>query len=390
MKRLSREDSAAGAIDAFGVGGPKLQAEGLRVVVDARELLAMGFTEILGRLPRILRAMRELKQAAIRERPDVAVVIDYPDFHFRLAKLLRPLGFPIAYYIPPKVWVWRKGRLRILRERFARVLNILPFEEDFYRREGVPARYVGNPLVDELPLSTSREEARRELSVPDDARVLLLMPGSRPSELARHLVLMLDAAQAAAPKIVGKGGERLIVLLPFPLTADFPEMLRRIEDWKARSTESARWLDIRPSQGDAPRAMLAADAGLIKSGTSTLEAGILGCVHAVIYRASWLSDFVFHRIIRRTFKGPVGLVNLVHGWQEGEPWLVPEYIERGMTADQLRAEIVSLFLDERKRARIRAGLDLLREKMKVDVSPSELAAREILALVKEPHARAGN
>src|SRR6185437_5565712 len=144
--------------DAFGMGGPHLHEAGLRAVVDARGLLAMGFGEILGRLPQIFRALRVISDTARSERPDVAVVIDYPDFHFRLAKRLKANGIPVIYFIPPKVWAWRKGRIKILRERFVRVLSILPFEADFYRREKMPVTYVGNPLVDELPMSLTRGE----------------------------------------------------------------------------------------------------------------------------------------------------------------------------------------------------------------------------------------
>jgi lipid-A-disaccharide synthase len=368
-------------LDAFGVGGPKLQAEGLRAVVDARELLAMGFLEILSRLPRIWRAMRELEQAAALERPDVAVVMDYPDFHFRLARRLRRLnlGFPVVYYIPPKVWAWRKGRVRLLRERFDRILTILPFEAAFYRSVNLDASYVGNPLLDELPLHLSRSEAREKLGIAASAKVLVLMPGSRPAELSHHLNLMLDAALGAALEL----RESLTVLLPLPVTADFRVMSERVATW--RQAHASASIDLKISQGDAPLALVAADAGLIKSGTSTLEAALLGCAHAVVYQTSWLSHFIFHRIVRLTFKGPVGLVNLVHGWKEGEPWLVREFIDYGTRAPELQAEVVSLFCDEKKRARIQAGLTRIRTEMRVasDLSPSDQAARAILSLVTE-------
>jgi lipid-A-disaccharide synthase len=381
LKSLKR----LGAVDAFGVGGPRLRAEGLRVVVDARELLSMGFFEILGRLPRILRALRELTEAARAERPDIAVVMDYPDFHFRLAKRLLPFGFPIVYYIPPKVWVWRKSRVRVLKERFSKILTIFPFEEVFYESEKVPARYVGNPLLDELPLTLTREEARKKLLIPEQARVLVLMPGSRPSELSHHLELMLDAALGAAREM----GERFLVLLPLPPTADFKEISQRIKIWKsARGDDVERLLELRPSQGDAPWVLLAADAGLIKSGTSTLEAALLGCVHAVVYKTNWFSHFVFDHVIRLKFKGPVGLVNLVYGWKEGEPLLIREYVKRGIRAEVLQGEIISLFRDEKRRVEIQAGLAQLKsEMMASELSPSDQAAREIFSVLQEWKAR---
>jgi lipid-A-disaccharide synthase len=165
LLRALQGQFAPGQIEAWGIGGPRLQAQGLRSLVDARSLLSMGFFELFGRLPKILGALGTIADAAARDRPDLAVVMDYPDFHFRLAKRLKKLGIPVVYYIPPKVWAWRQGRVKVLRERFVEVLSILPFEEDFFREHKVVAKYVGNPLVDELPLELSRAEARAKLGI---------------------------------------------------------------------------------------------------------------------------------------------------------------------------------------------------------------------------------
>ena len=137
-----------GLEDVFGIGGARLQKAGLRSILDSRQLLAMGFTEVLGVIPRAWRALGEIEKAARASKPDVAVLIDYPDFHFRLARRLKRLGIPVVYYITPKVWAWRRGRVRLLRDLFARVLTILPFEAEFYEREGLAVTYVGNPLLD--------------------------------------------------------------------------------------------------------------------------------------------------------------------------------------------------------------------------------------------------
>ncbi|MEO5971672.1 MAG: lipid-A-disaccharide synthase, partial [Bdellovibrionia bacterium] len=169
-------------LKTYGVGGPKLQSAGLRAVVDTRELMTMGFVEVLWRLPKIFRILKRVAEAAKQDPPDVAIVIDYPGFHFRLARQLKKLKIPIVYYIPPKVWVWRKHRVRFLKSFFDKVLCIFPFEELVYRDLDLPVKYVGNPLLDELPLGLSRAAARAELALFDEDRVLVVMPGSRDSE----------------------------------------------------------------------------------------------------------------------------------------------------------------------------------------------------------------
>ena len=243
-------------LEAFGIGGPKLQAAGLNVVVDARDLLAMGFLEILGHLPKILRALRRVSQVAKEARPDVAIVIDYPDFHFRLARRLRRYGIPVIYYIPPKVWAWRKGRVTVLRALFEKILCIFPFEVEFYQGQNVPAVYVGNPLVDELPLRLSRPEARAVLGLEKQDKVITLMPGSRAAELKRHLEVLLDSALKAAHELRASGfmgpEERLKVLLPFPVTAPLEALKERVNQYLAQisQTHSSPLLDVRVSPGE--------------------------------------------------------------------------------------------------------------------------------------------
>lgn len=373
-------------IDAFGIGGPKLRAAGLRVLVDARELLAMGFGEILSRLPRIFSALSSVAQAAERERPDAAVVIDYPDFHFRLARRLHARGIPVIYFIPPKVWVWRKGRLALLKRYFARVLSILPFEVPFYERERVPVTYVGNPLVDQLPLELSREQARAQLGLGADELALLIMVGSRPSELKLHLEFMLDAVARAAE---ARGIARLRVLLPFSVTTELDPIRERVQRWRsagaAPETARAR-LEFRISQGDAPVCMRAATAGLVKSGTSTLEAALMRCPHAVVYKTNLITEWIFRFLIR--YRGPVGLVNLVYGWEPGRPFLVRELVAEKATPEGLVEETSRLLGDAEYRAHLAAGMEQVRARILAGAGegagtgPSARAAAEVLAVAR--------
>jgi lipid-A-disaccharide synthase len=364
-------------VEAFGIGGPKLQAEGLRPVVDARELLSMGLTEVLGKLPKILGALSRLSSEAAKVRPDVVVVIDYPDFHFRLAKRLQAQGVPMVYFIPPKVWVWRKGRVRVLKELFDRVLCIFPFEEEFYRREGVKVNYVGNPLLDELPLNLSKDEARKRLGYTNQDRVIVAMPGSRPSELKRHLELQLDAL-----KIVAKEQPaRLRVRVPLPETAEAAPVEQGVATWLAKNPSPG--FEIRVSRGDSAESLVAADAAFVKSGTSTLEAALLRCPQVVVYRMSWLSESAFKYIVR--YRGPVGLVNLVLGWKPGEPFLATELIMEDMTPARMAEELLPLLEEGPRKWAMLDAYDRLRERLGAGdhgPSPSQRAAHEVIAVAR--------
>ncbi|HUP56369.1 MAG TPA: hypothetical protein VM598_02880, partial [Bdellovibrionota bacterium] len=304
---------------------------------------------------------------------------------------LGKLGIPVVYYIPPKVWAWRQGRVERLRADFAKLLCILPFEEEFYRAHGATAAYVGNPLVDELPLDLTRESAREALSVGNSDTVLTIMPGSRPHELKRHIDVMLDGATRAAARLRSSGRLRardpLRVLIPIPETANVPRIRRQIESWikQASGGEPDFILDVRVFEGNAATCLAAADVGLIKSGTATLEAGLMLCPHAVIFKPGILTEWIFKAFIR--YAGPVGLVNLVAGSgpDARPPYLINEILMNEVTARNLERELVSLFEDEERRGRMLQGLRELRARVIGDAkagSPSARAAREALGALK--------
>ena len=372
--------SEISTLDVFGVGGAQLQAEGLRTIVDSRELLAMGFLEIFSRLPQIIRSLNRLTQAAKEEKPDLAIVLDYPGFHFRLAKRLKKLDIPTLYYIPPKVWVWRKSRLSFLKEYFKKILLILPFEKDFYEQEGVPATYVGNPILDEIPIHLTRLEARKQLKISQEEKALVLMPGSRPSELKYHLKVMLDAALQVSQRM---SPTRLNVLIPLPLTADVESIKAQVEAWQKKSLQGmSSGLSIHISQGDSHVCLIAADAGIIKSGTSTLEAGLLRCPHTVIYDGSRVSKWIFKYFIR--YKGPVALVNLIYGWGSNEPYLIREILGDEISAEELARETYSLLFDVERRGVLDQKFQKLIQKTQGEsedhqsMSPSRRAAQEVI------------
>jgi len=371
------KEKAGLEIDAFGIGGPHLQKAGLRTVVDARELLAMGFFEILGRLPRIIKALNQIHKTAVSEKPDVAVVIDYPDFHFRFAKRLKSSGIPLVYFIPPKVWVWRKSRLNLLRELFTKVLCIFPFEEKIYQQANINASYVGNPLIDELPLNLTKQEARKKLSLANDDKVLLLMPGSRPSEFYRHVKLMMDASVGVAEKMRQKGyigsHQKLMVLMTFPTTSMIKPKWKRAAELINQINDC---IELRLSLGDSHLALVAADAALVKSGTSTLEAALLKCPLAVVYKPSNFAGWVWRNFIK--YKGPVGLVNLIDSKNQ---YVAKEILCRDVKPQALIDEAFFLLTDDDRRRAMLEAFDRIRDKIFEKGSPSQKAAEEIIALV---------
>lgn len=359
-------------LDAFGVGGPKLRAAGLRVLLPAEELLAMGFVEVVGRLPKIRRDLARLSEVVKHERPDAAVLCDYPDFHFKLARRFRPLGFPILCFIPPKIWVWRKSRIHFLARFYDRVLSILPFEEPIYAGSKVNFKYVGNPLMDELPIALTRSDARKKCGVSESDVVLALMVGSRPSEFRFHLEPMIEAAWRLQFALAGR---RLKILIPLPETADAGEFRRKL----ALFPES-RDLDICVTQGDAWEAMKAADVGLIKSGTSSLEAAILDLPHVVIYRAHPISEFLFKYLVR--YRKAISLTNLI-GARSPEVRVVPELILENFTPNKMAFELGSLLGPEgaARADGMRAVFSDIRNLLG-ERSPSDQVAEEIFSLAR--------
>jgi lipid-A-disaccharide synthase len=371
-------------VEAFGIGGPMLQAEGLRQIFDSRELLSMGFVEILGRLPKIFSALRKIENEALKFRPDVAVFLDYPDFHFKLAKRLSRLGIPLIYYIPPKVWAWRTGRVRFLKRYFKKILCILPFEEKFYQQHRIKVHYVGNPLQDELPLQITREEARKRLRLSAEDLVLAVLVGSRPAELRRHFNVFLEAAEMTAEKMSRRGileaDQKLRVLVPFAATSSMAELENKVNTWQRGRSQGSR-IELRISQGDSALVMRAADVGLIKSGTSTLEAALLGLPHVIAYRPNAFTCFIVKHLIRYT--GPIGLSNLVIDSCRA-PYLIPELNCAAVTAENVSSELDSLFGKSEKLQQMQETLARIQSEMlRSKESPSRIAAREVLATLRE-------
>ena len=279
-------------VQAFGVGGDRLVANGLKAVATTDELAHMGLVEVVRELPRIRRLMQRLVVEARDRRPALAVLVDSPDFNLRLAARLRSLGIPVVLFVSPQLWAWRRGRVRKVRRLSREVLCILPFEVRFYHEHGVPARYVGHPLVDEI----ARAGLADQPSAPRDGR-LGLLPGSRAMEVRQLLPVMLEAARRLPPDTVDE-----LVLV------EAPGMGAEVDRVLAASVPDAR---LRRVRGEERRRDLAAcTLAWTASGTATLECALLGVPMVVGYRLQSLS-YALARILVRV--PHVALVNLIAG-----------------------------------------------------------------------------
>lgn len=342
----------------YGMGGPRLRAAGVELLYDAREVSVMGITEVLPRLPRILTILRGLARAARERRPALAILVDIPDFNLRLAARLKAQGVPVAYYISPMIWAWRQGRVRTIARRVDRMLCILPFEEDFYRGAGVPARYVGSPVVEQVPAPGPAAAFRRALGLDPARPTLALLPGSRQSELRRLLPTMVEAARQLAADRPG-----LQVVVPVAPTLERAE----VEASFAGSGLSPVLVD-----GRAPEAVGASEVAVVASGTAVLEAGLMARPLVVVYRVSWLTGLVGRLLLKVAH---VALVNLL-----ARRRLVPELLQEQMTAGRIVEEVRRLWAPGPDRESVLRGLEEVRGTLGPPGAASR-AAEEVLTLL---------
>ena len=346
------------ALGAFGVGGPRLRAAGLEALYRAEELSVMGFAEVLPRIPRILAILRGLREAVASRRPGAALLVDSPDFNLRLARHLKRLGVKVVYYVSPMVWAWRPGRARKLAGLVDRMLCILPFEERFYQDTGVQARFVGHPLADR-PQPEPPAAYRAELGLADGRTTVALLPGSRPAELARIFPSMLDAAERIRSR---HPDVQFVVPVASTLTEE------AVRPFLARHAT----LDVKLVPGHAEEAVGASDAALVKSGTSTLEAGLMLRPMVVVYRLSWISYLLAKLMVRVAH---FALVNILAGHR-----LVPELLQREASPQRMADEVEKLLADPRAREEQRAGLAEVRRSLG-EPGAARRVAEEILGVL---------
>jgi len=335
-----------------------MRAAGCDTVVDAKDLSVVGITEILSHLPKIWSLYRHLIKEADRRRPDLAIVIDSPAFNWRVARAMKKRGIPTIYYVAPQFWAWRQGRVRLIRDYIDKALVIFPFEEKFYRERGVDATFVGHPLA-ELPLpAVERADFAAKFNLDPAKQWITLMPGSRVKEVRMNLPTILESAAQ-----LGSGYEFLLPVAPM-LDREFLQKLI-----------GSQKVTLVP---ESLPALWHSRAGIVASGTATVEAAMMNTPFVMVYRVSPLT----YRLGKPRVKVPrFAMVNLIAGEQ-----VVPELVQDGFTAAKVVARIKEIIPNGAARGRMLEGLARVKARLRapsdagVPLHPADRAAEIILAI----------
>ena len=345
-------------IDVFGLGGERFKAAGGRLIADFHGLSVTGLTEALKVIPRSLTTLRRLVQAAERERPQALIVIDYPDFNFRLMSRIKKLGIPVVYYISPQLWAWRASRIRVMKRVVDRVLPIFPFEEAIYQRERMDVRFVGHPLLDLAEPPADREAFRRRLHLDPSKPVLALLPGSRPNEVERLAEVMARAIPTIAQQVPG-------VQFVVARAPDLSEGL--FEPFGVSG------VTLRIAEGQADAVLNASDAVVTASGTATVQTALHGKPMVVVYK---LSPMTYRLGRRLALVDTYAMVNLIAGER-----VVVELIQEACTPEAVAAEAVRLLSDGDYRNRMIASLQEVKRRLG-GPGASDRAAQAILEIIQ--------
>jgi lipid-A-disaccharide synthase len=354
------------SLQFFGAGGERMAAAGCEIVVDAKELAVVGITEILSRLPRIFELYRKLIRAADEKQPAIAIVIDSPAFNWRVARQMRRRGVPVVYYVCPQFWAWRQGRVKLLRKYVDKALVIFPFEEEFYRDRGVDATFVGHPLADLPAPGISREQFAIRYGLNAEKPWIAILPGSRRKEFRLNLPAIIDAVRR-----LGKDFE---FVLPVASTLDS----RWVHDQLFFYSHVAK-KKIRPFlalTSDARASLYHSRAGIVASGTATVEAALMGTPFVMVYRVSPLT----YALGKPRVKIPYfAMVNLI-----AEEEVVPELVQHKFTAENILTEMNKIIPDGAPRARMierLAGVKARLSRGSGGAHPAERAAEIILGML---------
>ena len=369
IEALRRREAS---LEFFGVGGDRMRAAGCDTVVDAKDLSVVGITEILSHLPKIYGLYRHLIAEADRRKPDLAIVIDSPAFNWRVARQMKKRGMPVVYYVAPQFWAWRQGRVRLLRNYIDKALVIFPFEEKFYCDRGVDATFVGHPLA-ELPRpAIDRNDYAAQFHLNPSKHWITLMPGSRVKEARMNLPTILHAATELGPDYE--------FLLPVAPTLD-RTFLQNLIDAK---TIAQHRITLVP---DSLPALFHSRAGIIASGTATVEAAMMRTPFVMVYCVSPVTYILGKPRVKVPY---FAMVNLIAGEQ-----IVPELVQHDFTPQNVVTRLQEILPDGLARTRMLEGLtkvkaQLLAPEGNLKGSPLQLpadrAAEIILALLRRTQA----
>lgn len=347
-------------IEFFGIGGDGLEQRGMKLLRHARSLSVVGISEAIRKLSIALTALRELKKAMEQERPDLVILIDYPEFNLRLAKIARQKGVPVLYYISPQIWAWRPGRIKWIARRVRKMVVLFPFEVPLYQAAGVDVEWIGHPLLDIVKPLYSIEAALQKFGLDPQRRTIALLPGSRREEITRLLPPLLDSADLLRKEIP----ELQFII---PLAPGISEST--LSPWMKKQSIPVTWV-----RGLAHDVMNISDLVLTASGTATLEAAILGKPMVILYKVSRFSYWVGRALIRVNH---IGLVNLVAGKE-----IAKELLQDEVNPERIAEEALRLLKDPILYRKTAESMTEVRQSLG-EPGAAQRAARIVLSLLQE-------
>lgn len=340
-------------LEVFGLGGDRLAGQGAELLAHIKDLAVVGLLEVVAHLRALRRVFVRVLSEVERRQPDVAVLVDYPDFNLRLARQLRQRGVRVVYYVSPQVWAWRRGRLDSIRKTVARMLVIFPFEEALYRDAGVPVTFVGHPLVDLVRPPPDPKSFLERIGLDARKPVVAILPGSRPKEIGHNLPPLMGAVA------------RLVRRRP---ELQFPLALAPALD-PAVVTSAIGSLPVLVVANETQGILASCTVAVVASGTATVEAALLGAPMVVVYRLAPLTYLLGRKLVKVPH---FAMANLIAGQR-----VVPEVIQRELTPDRVAAEVQALLDDPARRQRMREGLAEVRRRLGPP-GASARAAEEVL------------
>ena len=347
-------------LEAFGIGGPRMQSIGMQSWYPMEWFAVRGYVEVIRSLPKLLRVRRELKRRLLADPPDLFIGIDAPDFNLDLEIALRAGGITTVQYVSPSIWGWRGERIHKIKRAVSKILALFPFEPAIYQRAGVPVAYVGHPLADEFPEYPDRDAAREQMRISPKQTVVAVLPGSRQSEVREMGGLFIATARLVAEQIPNV---HFLVPLVSRETRDiFEDALYR---------QQAQALPITILFGHAHMAMTAADAVLVASGTATLEAALLKRPMVISYKMPRLSAWIMRRKAHLPY---AGLPNILAG-----EFVVPELLQEDATAENLAQALCNQLQDKEVRKRLENRFLEIHRSLRQDTA--RLAVEAILPLL---------
>ena len=350
--------SLDGSVRFFGMGGSLCKKAGVDIVFDISGLAIIGLVEVFQKIFTVGKAYNAILKKAEAEKPDLAILVDYPGFNLRLAAELEKRSIPVVYYISPQVWAWGRDRVNIIKRCVRKILVFFKFEEELYKTYGVDAEFVGHPLLDTVKMSVSRENFLKKHGLSQDKPVLALLPGSRRSEVTTLLPVM---ARAAAITKKSDGDIQLVV-------SKHPDL--NVELYRA-ALQSAG-IDAKLIEGGTYDLVGSSDLALVASGTATLETAIIGTPLVITYKVS-LGTFIAYKIVAKTRF--LGIVNIIAGRE-----IAPEFLQYEATPENIAAKLSELIRDKSKLSAMRAELAKVKSSLG-SPGASMRAARSIISLL---------